>query len=171
MTKPRVEPDDQTPTTSGTGSAYVTVSSSLASKALPTTRWWSLHLALAISCSDVEQPANALIAHFGNLRGILDAPLEELRAARRIGSVTPIALQIIRAAAPSTSSRERGPVTARPDPAHAARRGTTCRNPHTHRGRGVHEDLQEDHLQDGSVRFPSFQARSFVAAAPHGCLT
>ena len=89
----------------------MTVSSSLASKALPTTRWWSLHLALAISCSDVEQPANALIAHFGNLRGILDAPIEELRAARRIGSVTPIALQIIRAAAPSTSSRERGPVT------------------------------------------------------------
>ena len=73
------------------------------------TTWWTGRrmitredvddLRTEISCSDVEQPANALIAHFGNLRGILDAPIEELRAARRIGSVTPIALQIIRAAA------------------------------------------------------------------------
>ena len=39
-----------------------------------------LLLTLAIPRSDVKQPAKALIARFGNLRGILDAPVEELRA-------------------------------------------------------------------------------------------
>jgi DNA repair protein RadC len=58
-----------------------------------------LLLTLAIPRSDVKQPAKALIARFGNLRGILDAPLEELRAVSGIGSVTPVALQIIRATA------------------------------------------------------------------------
>jgi DNA repair protein RadC len=58
-----------------------------------------LLLTLAIPRSDVKQPAKALIAHFGNLRGILDAPLEELREVSGIGTVAPIALQIIRAAA------------------------------------------------------------------------
>jgi len=58
-----------------------------------------LLLTLAIPRSDVKQPAKALIAHFGNLRGILDAPIEELRAISGIGSVTPVALQIIKAAA------------------------------------------------------------------------
>lgn len=58
-----------------------------------------LLLTLAIPRSDVKQPAKALIARFGNLRGILDAPLEELRAIPGIGSVTPVALQIIKATA------------------------------------------------------------------------
>src|SRR5437870_8421684 len=58
-----------------------------------------LLLTLAIPRSDVKQPAKALIARFGNLQGILDAPIEELRAIPGIGSVTPVALQIIKAAA------------------------------------------------------------------------
>ena len=58
-----------------------------------------LLLTLAIPRSDVKQPAKELIAHFGNLRGILDAPLSELRAVRGLGEVTPVALHIIRAAA------------------------------------------------------------------------
>lgn len=58
-----------------------------------------LLLTLAIPRSDVKQPAKALIARFGDLRGILDAPIEKLRSIRGIGSVTPIALQIIKSAA------------------------------------------------------------------------
>ena len=58
-----------------------------------------LILTLAIPRSDVKQPAKALIARFGNLRNILDAPIEELRVVPGIGNVTPIALQIIKAAA------------------------------------------------------------------------
>ena len=58
-----------------------------------------LLLTLAIPRSDVKQPAKALIARFGDLRGILDAPVEELRAVTWIGSVTPVALQIVKAAA------------------------------------------------------------------------
>jgi DNA repair protein RadC len=58
-----------------------------------------LLLTLAIPRSDVKQPAKALIARFGNLRGILDAPLEELQKVKGIASVAPAALRIIRAAA------------------------------------------------------------------------
>lgn len=58
-----------------------------------------LLLTLAIPRSDVKQPAKALIAKFKDLRGILDAPLEELRSVKGIGSVTPVALRIIREAA------------------------------------------------------------------------
>lgn len=58
-----------------------------------------LLLTLAIPRADVKQPAKALIARFGNVQGILDAPIEELRAIPGIGSVTPVALQIIKAAA------------------------------------------------------------------------
>ena len=58
-----------------------------------------LLLTLAIPRADVKQPAKALIARFGNLRGILDAPLEELQAVQGIGAVTPVVLRIIRAAA------------------------------------------------------------------------
>lgn len=58
-----------------------------------------LLLTLAIPRSDVKQPAKRLVSRFGNLRGILDASIEELRAVPGIGVVTPVALQIIRAAA------------------------------------------------------------------------
>ena len=58
-----------------------------------------LLLTLAIPRSDVKQPAKSLIERFGSLRGILDAPLDELEKIDGIGSVAPIALQIIRAAA------------------------------------------------------------------------
>lgn len=70
-----------------------------------------LLLTLAVPRSDVKQPAKALIERFGNLRGILDAPLDELRAVDRIGSVTPVALRIIKAAATShlqTAKRREG---------------------------------------------------------------
>jgi DNA repair protein RadC len=58
-----------------------------------------LLLTLAIPRSDVKDSAKDLITHFGNLRGILDAPIEELQAVNGIGSVAPVALKIIRAAA------------------------------------------------------------------------
>jgi DNA repair protein RadC len=58
-----------------------------------------LLLTLAIPRADVKDSAKHLIAHFGNLRGILDAPIEELQAVNGIGSVAPVALKIIRAAA------------------------------------------------------------------------
>jgi DNA repair protein RadC len=58
-----------------------------------------LLLTLAVPRSDVKKPAKALIARFGNLRGILDASIEDLRTVPGIGSVTPVALQIIKAAA------------------------------------------------------------------------
>ena len=58
-----------------------------------------LLLTLAIPRSDVKQPAKALIARFGNLRCILDARPEELQAVPGVGSVTPVALRIIKSAA------------------------------------------------------------------------
>ncbi len=58
-----------------------------------------LLLTLAIPRLDVKQQAKALMARFGNLRGILDAPLEELQKVKGIGSVAPVAFRIIRAAA------------------------------------------------------------------------
>lgn len=57
-----------------------------------------LLLTLAIPRSDVKKPAKALIVRFGNLRGILDASLEELQAVEGIGTVAPVALRIIREA-------------------------------------------------------------------------
>ena len=58
-----------------------------------------LLLTLAVPRADVKQPAKALVRKFGNLRGILDAPVEELRTVKGIGTVTPVALKIIKAAA------------------------------------------------------------------------
>lgn len=58
-----------------------------------------LLLTLCIPRRDVKQPAKALLKHFGNLKGVLDAEMEELRAIEGIGKVTPVALRIIREAA------------------------------------------------------------------------
>lgn len=58
-----------------------------------------LLLTLAVPRSDVKQPAKALIARFGNLQGILDAPIDELGTVLGIGKVTPVAIKIIKAAA------------------------------------------------------------------------
>lgn len=58
-----------------------------------------LILTLAVPRKDVKEPAKELIQKFGNLKGILDAPVEELRQIDKIGSVTPVALKIIRAVA------------------------------------------------------------------------
>ena len=58
-----------------------------------------LLLILAIPRGDVKQPAKALIKRYKNLRSILDAPADELQAVPGIGTVTPVALRIIREAA------------------------------------------------------------------------
>ena len=58
-----------------------------------------LLLTLAIPRGDVKQLAKALIKRFNNLRGILDASATELQATPGIGTITPVALQIIKAAA------------------------------------------------------------------------
>lgn len=58
-----------------------------------------LLLTLAIPRSDVKERAKALVTRFGNLRGILDAPLDEVEQVEGIGKVTPVALRIIREAA------------------------------------------------------------------------
>ena len=58
-----------------------------------------LLLTLAIPRSDVKQQAKALLARFGSLRGILDAPLAELQSVPGIGQVAAISLKVIREAA------------------------------------------------------------------------
>jgi DNA repair protein RadC len=58
-----------------------------------------LLLTLAIPRQDVKARARFLIERFGGLRGVLDAPLEELRQLKGLGSVAPLALKIIREAA------------------------------------------------------------------------
>ena len=58
-----------------------------------------LMLTLAIPRSDVKKPAKALIAKFGSFNAILDARLEDIQAVKGIGTVTPVALKIIKAAA------------------------------------------------------------------------
>lgn len=55
-----------------------------------------LVLTLAIPRSDVKPQAKILIGTFGNLRGILDAPYEDLRRVCGLGTVTPVALRIIK---------------------------------------------------------------------------
>jgi len=58
-----------------------------------------LLLTLCILRLDVKGAAKELLARFGNVRGVLDAAPEELCEVEGIGSVTPVALQIIREAA------------------------------------------------------------------------
>jgi DNA repair protein RadC len=56
-------------------------------------------LTLAIPRSDVKEPAKALLGRFGNLQGVLDATVSELKSVRGIGEVAAISLHIIREAA------------------------------------------------------------------------
>jgi len=58
-----------------------------------------LLLTLVVPRSDVKSRAKALLAKFGSLHGILDAPETELKSIAGIGQVTPVALQIVRAVA------------------------------------------------------------------------
>lgn len=55
-----------------------------------------LLLTLAIPRRDVKPAAKALLARFGSVRGVLDAPAEELRRIDGLGEVAPVALRIIR---------------------------------------------------------------------------
>jgi DNA repair protein RadC len=58
-----------------------------------------LLLTLAIPRKDVKKRAKRLLKQFGNLKGILDAPMEEVAQVQEIGSVTPVALKIIKSVA------------------------------------------------------------------------
>ncbi len=55
-----------------------------------------LLLTLCIPRRDVKQTARALLKQFGNVRGVLDAPVDELRKIPGIGEVAPVALRVIR---------------------------------------------------------------------------
>jgi DNA repair protein RadC len=57
-----------------------------------------LLLTLTIPIYDVKEPAKILIEKYGNLKNILDAPIEELQKVKGIGNVTPVAFRIIREA-------------------------------------------------------------------------
>ena len=58
-----------------------------------------LLLTLAIPRKDVKIPAKEAIKKFGSLKGVLDAPIEELRKIPGIGEVAPLAIKFIREAA------------------------------------------------------------------------
>jgi DNA repair protein RadC len=53
-------------------------------------------LTLAIPRRDVKELGKELIKRFGNLRGILDAPIEEVKKVDGIGEVTPAVLRMVR---------------------------------------------------------------------------
>jgi len=66
-------------------------------------------LTLAIPRKDVKEPAKEAIKRFGSFRGVLDAPIEELKKIPGVGEVAPLAIHFIREAAnlylqPKTSS-------------------------------------------------------------------
>ncbi len=58
-----------------------------------------LLLTLAMPFADVKPLAKVLIARFRSLRGIFDAPVEDLRGVPGVGNVAPVAFQIIKAVA------------------------------------------------------------------------
>lgn len=55
-----------------------------------------LLLTLAIPRRDVKPAAKELVRRFGGLRGLLDAPVEDIRTVPGIGDVAPVALKIVR---------------------------------------------------------------------------
>lgn len=55
-----------------------------------------LLLTLAIPRKDVKEPAKEAIQRFGSFRGVLDAPIGELRQITGLSGVAPVALRIIR---------------------------------------------------------------------------
>jgi DNA repair protein RadC len=57
-----------------------------------------LLLTLAIPRRDVKLTAKLLLSKFKTFRGVLDAPLEELRQVPGLGEVAPVALRIVREA-------------------------------------------------------------------------
>lgn len=57
-----------------------------------------LILTLCIPRKDVKQPAKDLLKRFGSLRQVLDATPGELQTVPGVGTVTPVALQVIREA-------------------------------------------------------------------------
>ena len=58
-----------------------------------------LLLTLCIPRRDVKIPAKKLLERFGSLRAVLDASYEDLEKVEGIGSITPVALHVIRDAA------------------------------------------------------------------------
>ena len=76
-----------------------------------------LLLTLAIPRSDVKQQAKALLARFGSFRGVLDAPMPELKSVDGIGEVAAISLKVIRDAATLylQETSEDAPVLREPD--------------------------------------------------------
>jgi len=56
-------------------------------------------LTLTIPRKDVKIPAKEAIKRFGSFRGVLDAPIEELKKISGIGKVAPLAIRFIREAA------------------------------------------------------------------------
>jgi DNA repair protein RadC len=56
-----------------------------------------LLLTLAIPRRDVKPLAKLLVSRFGSLKGVMDAPLEELAEVPGMGEVGPVAFKIIRA--------------------------------------------------------------------------
>jgi DNA repair protein RadC len=58
-----------------------------------------LLLTLCLPRHDVKPQAKSLLQKFGSLKGVLEAPIEELREVKGIGEVAPVALRIIKAAA------------------------------------------------------------------------
>jgi DNA repair protein RadC len=58
-----------------------------------------LLLTLAIPRRDVKEQAKEAIKRFGSFRGVLDAPIEELRQIPNMGQVAPIAIRFIKEAA------------------------------------------------------------------------
>jgi DNA repair protein RadC len=79
-----------------------------------------LLLTLVIPRSDVKQPAKALLARFGSLRGILDASAPDVMSVKGIGAVTPVALQIVKAAATLYLQQGNEARDSLADPAHLA---------------------------------------------------